>query len=143
MPPITASNETLSSNTAFLERLFSKYGRPLRQFLRRRLSSDEDASDAAQEVFLRLARPGAREAAEGRERAYLFTTARNLLIDRHRRGEARGIEASVPLLEVDVPAPDDTEQRVIVKETVALPANIVEGVVEGIEETLEKLDGEA
>ena len=106
------------SNTVFLERLFSKYGRPLHQFLRRRMASEEDANDAAQEVFLRLARPGAKEAAEGRERAYLFTTARNLLIDRHRRWEARGMEAPVPLNEADtVPAPDDTEQLVIVHET--------------------------
>lgn len=115
-----ASNETLGSNAVFLERLFSKYGRPLRQFFRRRLSSEEEASDAAQEVFLRLARPGAQEAAEGRERAYLFTTARNLLVDRHRRREARGMEEALPLIEADaVAAPDDTEQLVIVRETVA------------------------
>lgn len=113
-------DENQGSNSVFLERLFSKYERPLQQFLRRRLSSDEDASDATQEVFLRLARPGAREAAKGRERAYLFTTARNFLIDRHRRKEARGVEADVPLLEADaVPAVDDTEQRVIVRETTA------------------------
>ena len=118
---MTAPNQTPASNTAFLERLVSKYERPLQQFLRRRLASDEDASDAAQEVFLRLARPGAREAAEGRERAYLFTTARNLLIDRHRRWQARGVEAAAPLAEAEtLPAPDDTEQQVIVNETVAV-----------------------
>ena len=116
---MTASNQTVCSNSGFLERLVSKYERPLQQFLRRRMASDEDASDAAQEVFLRLARPGAREAAEGRERAYLFTTARNLLIDRHRRWEAQGVEVAVPLVEADaLPAPDDTEQLVIVNETV-------------------------
>ena len=115
---MTATDQTLGSNSVFLERLFSKYARPLRQSLRRRLACDEEASDAAQEVFLRLARPGAREAAEGRERAYLFTTARNLLIDRHRRWEARGTDVSVSLAEVAVPAPDDTEQMVIVRETV-------------------------
>lgn len=116
----TTSNETRGSNSVFLERLFSKYERPLQQFLRRRMSSEEDASDATQEVFLRLARPGAREAAEGRERAYLFTTARNLLIDRHRRKETRGPETSVPLGEAEtVAAVDDTEQQLIVRETVA------------------------
>ncbi|MEM7584700.1 MAG: sigma-70 family RNA polymerase sigma factor [Acidobacteriota bacterium] len=118
---MTASNQTLRTNAVFLERLFSKYGRPLQEFLRRRMASDEDANDAAQEVFLRLARPGAREAAEGRERAYLFTAARNLLIDRHRRGEARSAESAVPLAEADaLPAPDDTEQLVITQETAAV-----------------------
>ncbi|MEM6793884.1 MAG: RNA polymerase sigma factor [Acidobacteriota bacterium] len=113
-----ASNEALSGTASFLERLFAKHERSLLQFFRRRLKSDEDARDAAQEVFLRLAQPGARKAAEGRERAYLFTIARNLLIDQHRRREARGVEASVPPAEVHLPAADDTEQKAIVQETV-------------------------
>ena len=113
-----ASNEALGGTGEFLERLFAKHQRSLLRFLRRRLDSDEDAHDAAQEVFLRLAQPGARKAAEGRERAYLFTIARNLLIDKHRRREARGIEASVPPADVTLPAADDTEQKVIVHETV-------------------------
>lgn len=118
---MTASNQTLDRNSVFLERLISKYERPLQQFLRRRLASDEEAYDATQEIFLRLARPGAREAAEGRERAYLFTTARNLLIDRHRRWDARGAGAAAPLAEAEtLRAPDDTEQQVIVNETVAV-----------------------
>ena len=116
---MAASNQTLDRNSVFLERLISKYQRPLQQFLRRRLDSDEDANDATQEIFLRLARPGAREAAEGRERAYLFTTARNLLIDRHRRWGAGSAEAAGSLAEAEsLPAPDDTEQQVIVNETV-------------------------
>ena len=119
-PPITASEQPLG-NSLFLERLYSKYERPLQRFLRRRLASDEDASDATQEVFMRLARPGVREAAEGRERAYLFTTARNLLIDRHRRWEGRGIEPAVSLGEAEaLPANDDTEQLLILQETVAV-----------------------
>lgn len=117
----TVSNETLVGDSGFLERLFSKYGRSVQQFMRRRMASDEDANDAAQEVFLKLARPGAREAAEGHERAYLFTTARNLLIDRHRRQEARGVEPPLPLVEADaVAAPDDTEQLAIAQETAAV-----------------------
>ncbi|MEM1180656.1 MAG: RNA polymerase sigma factor [Acidobacteriota bacterium] len=112
------SNDTLVANSEFLERLVTKHGNSLLEFLRRRLRSDEDAQDAAQEVMLRLAQPGARKAAEGRERAYLFTIARNLLIDRHRRRKARGIEASVRPSEVTLLATDDTEQQVIVHETV-------------------------
>ncbi|MEO1082742.1 MAG: RNA polymerase sigma factor [Acidobacteriota bacterium] len=114
----TASNEALSGTSKFLERLFANHERSLFRFFRRRLRSDEDARDASQEVFLRLAQPGARQAAEGRERAYVFTIARNLLIDQHRRREARGIEASFPPTEVTLPAADDTEQQIIVHETV-------------------------
>lgn len=113
-----ASNGVLCGTADFLERLFAKHERSLLRFFRRRLKSDEDARDAAQEVFLRLAEPGARQAAEGRERAYLFTVARNLLIDRHRRQKAQGIEASVQPAEVTLPAADDTEQQIIVHETV-------------------------
>lgn len=112
-----ASNETLAGNAEFLERLFTKHGSSLFQFLRRRLSCDEDARDVTQEVLLRLAQPGARKAAEGRERAYLFTIARNLLIDKHRRRQARGIEALVRPADVTLLAAEDTEQQVIVHET--------------------------
>ena len=118
---MSVPDQTLTSSTASLEQLVSKYERPLQRFLRRRMASDEDASDATQEVFLRLARPGARQAAKGRERAYLFTTARNLLIDRHRRWEAQDSEPAVPLAEAEaVPAPDDTEQLVLVNDTLAV-----------------------
>ncbi len=114
----TVSNQSLCSNSAYLERILSEHERPLQQFFRRRLASEEEASEAAQEVFLRLERPGAREAAEGRERANLFTTARNLLIDRHRSQEARGVLAAVPLVEAEEhAAPDDTEQLLILHET--------------------------
>lgn len=118
-PQMTVSDPTLRrSSEDFLERLVSQYERPLLQFFRRRLRSEDDACDAAQEVFLRLARPGVREAAQGRERAYLFTTARNLLTDQHRRHSSQGIEAFQPLEEADtLAAADSTEARLICRDT--------------------------
>jgi RNA polymerase sigma-70 factor (ECF subfamily) len=58
----------------FLERL--------RAFVRRRVRSDADADDVVQDVLTRLVRPG--PPPTGSVHAWLFTVARNVLIDRSR-----------------------------------------------------------
>lgn len=61
--------------------------RQLFHFLRRRVGREE-ASDLTQEAFTRMLRTGAFERVEN-PRAYLFRAARNLVIERARRGRRR------------------------------------------------------
>lgn len=67
----------------------------LRGFLRRRSPGDAEAEDLLQDVFLRALRRKNGLCGLDNPRAWLFTTARNLLIDRFR------------LTKEQVPLPDD------------------------------------
>ncbi|WP_294029089.1 RNA polymerase sigma factor [Sphingopyxis sp.] len=64
------------------------YGPGLRRYFRRR-ADDADVDDLVQEVFLRLQSAQLSAPIDNVER-YLFTAARNALISRHRRRQARG-----------------------------------------------------
>jgi RNA polymerase sigma factor (sigma-70 family) len=77
-----------------IESLSARFRGPLRRFFEKRNIPRSDVEDLIQDVFLRLA---AREGVESMERleAYLFTTASNLLTDRHRRLTSRAAEAHV------------------------------------------------
>lgn len=55
------------------------------RYCARRLPCREDAQDAAQEVFLRLVRGQALYERRGKPLAYLYTCARNVCADFHRR----------------------------------------------------------
>ncbi|WIO74797.1 RNA polymerase sigma factor [Porticoccaceae bacterium LTM1] len=72
-----------------LERLFNEHGSALRGFLRARIGSYVDLDDIIQELFLKLAgmedldqRVGPQS---GSNRAFLLTTANNLMVDMERR----------------------------------------------------------
>lgn len=67
----------------------------LRRFLRHRVGSNDEANDLLQEVFLRALRQTNGLCGIDNRRAWLFHTARNLLIDRLRLGKDQ------------VPLPDD------------------------------------
>lgn len=91
-----------------IQDLWREHSRALQAFFRRRPSSNRDAADLTQEVYLRLLR-----AADEREianpEAYLFTVARNLLTEhavseqRQAQGLALRDTASpeLPFLEID------------------------------------------
>ena len=57
---------------------------PVQRFLQSRLSNPADAEELLQETFLRLHRTRPRINGERRIRAWLFRTARNLLVDHYR-----------------------------------------------------------
>ncbi|HKT73507.1 MAG TPA: RNA polymerase sigma factor [Steroidobacteraceae bacterium] len=62
----------------FVSEIASRYGQRLRRFFTQRLRNREDASDLAQEVFLRLMRVEHHETIRSPE-AYLFTVASHVL----------------------------------------------------------------
>lgn len=72
-----------------IQALYSAHHAWLQSWLRRRLSSADDAADLAQDAFVRLLGRPTPVAAETLRapRAYLTTVARGLLVDFWRRGE--------------------------------------------------------
>lgn len=77
--------------------IYREHGEALRRFAMRVAHSPEEADDVVQETVLRVWK--AAPALTGSLRSYLFATARNVIIDRHRRATAR--IPAVPLGEVD------------------------------------------
>lgn len=81
------------SESQVLERLFNEHGDALRSFLRARMGEypEQEIEDIAQEVFLRLSRMENLYEKVAQEcknsRAYIFTTANHLLVDRIRHNE--------------------------------------------------------
>src|SRR5262249_42088689 len=74
--------------SSFVERLFAEHAGALQAFLRRRVQSQADAQDLAQEVYLRMLRVPDQEAIRNPV-LYLYTVANNLakeqaVIDRRR-----------------------------------------------------------
>src|SRR5690349_13464093 len=88
MPNVDEVDEAASARgdarAALIERLFREHNEALVRFLRGRLGSHSEALEVAQEAYVRLLsldEPGA----VSYLRAFLFKTAANLAIDRHRR----------------------------------------------------------
>lgn len=76
--------------------MFERYYRELLNFLARKLGDRDLAADIAQESYARVYASPARDAA-AEPRALLYTTARNLVTDHHRRTATRQqVEIAVP-----------------------------------------------
>jgi RNA polymerase sigma-70 factor (ECF subfamily) len=77
----------LSGAPRAFERLVARHRPVLMGFLRSRVG--DDAEELHQELWVRVARNLATYQHDGRFRAFLFTSARRLVIDRHRRTQTR------------------------------------------------------
>ena len=89
----TTGDPGISGVMAALSRRFRE---PLRRYFEKRIGQNHpETEDLVQEVFLRLTRGGDLEAMH-RIDGYLFTTAANLLRDRHRRLTVRAAQAHEP-----------------------------------------------
>lgn len=78
---------TASGTFASFDAFYRSQNRQLFYFFRRRVGREE-ASDLTHEAFTRMLRTGAFERVEN-PRAYLFRAARNLVIERARRGKRK------------------------------------------------------
>ncbi|MDO9214663.1 MAG: sigma-70 family RNA polymerase sigma factor [Methylococcales bacterium] len=72
----------------FLQDVFLKYAHELGGFVRARWPKEQDVADIIQESFLRLSQTPSPERIEN-PRAFLFQTAANMVVDRHRRRQVR------------------------------------------------------
>ncbi len=64
--------------------VFARHHRDIYRYLARMTGQPDVADDLAQEVFLRVVRALANGGPVGHERGWVFSIARNLLLDRHR-----------------------------------------------------------
>ena len=76
------------SNHSFLHDLFLTHDHEVSAFIRGRWPREQDVDDIMQESFLRLSQAPNPESILN-PRAFLFTTASNLAVDRHRRRKTR------------------------------------------------------
>ena len=100
------------SECGFVAALHSRLQRPLRRFFTAYRLNAEDAEDLAQEVFLRLTRPGQVDRLRDPE-AFAFTLARNLLRDRARRLHTRCLNSSVAIEELNLPCGRPTPDQAL------------------------------
>lgn len=84
MPPRAAGGERLS-----LEQAFRRYHGGLMNFLRRRLRSEEDAADVAQETYIRLAQAYEDSLEPETASTLIFRIADNVAKDLSRRRKSR------------------------------------------------------
>lgn len=88
--PTLADSKPDAPPGAAVEQLWRDLAKPLRNFLRARARSDQDADDLLQEVFVRVQRrlPDLREPAK--LQGWIYRIARNAVID-HYRGRREGV----------------------------------------------------
>ena len=103
---------------AMLEELYDRYGRSLYRFALSILGSPEDAEDAIQEVFIRIARDYRRLTRVENVKAYLFTATRNAaysVLRTRQRGEQ--LEQAVISEPIVMPRMEDVSVRSMILRT--------------------------
>lgn len=76
------------AHLGFLHSLFHQHAHEINAFIRGRWPKEQDVADIVQESFLRLSQYPNPETIQN-PRAFLFQTAANVVVDRHRRRETR------------------------------------------------------
>ena len=96
---------------AYIASVYASHRRALRAFVARFLSNDDDIADTVQDVFVRIVQLCDPCRIERNPRAYLFSTAHHLVVDRIRQARSRRQESHVCFDDVELtsatPAPDD------------------------------------
>ena len=90
-----------SSHDRHITDIIASHSKRLMGFIRRRVSSEEDAEDILQDVFYQLTENLLSTRPIEQLTSWLFTVARNKITDRHRKKREQSIDA---------PATDDEEE---------------------------------
>jgi RNA polymerase sigma factor (sigma-70 family) len=111
--------------SAFVTGIFRKYATGLQHFIMSKLGSVEDSEELVQEAFLKLYRSRQPETLQY-PRAYLFSIAKNLIIDKLRRGDVAVSNASERLDEHDLIDPVlPIDQQVAQQQSLTDLSNII------------------
>ena len=99
-----------TADEALVRALYAEHAGPLLAYALRLTHDRARAEDVVQETLLRAWRhPQALAAARGSQRPWLFTVARNVVVDQHRARRARPAEVSSEAL-AGVPAADELDR---------------------------------
>lgn len=101
--------------------LYGRWAAPLRGYARRALGEDPAAEELAQDVLLRAWKHGHLEEDPADLGPWLFTVARNLVIDQRRRASARPLRAD-GAVDVDQPTTGIDEIDVLIARAEVLEA---------------------
>jgi RNA polymerase sigma-70 factor, ECF subfamily len=112
---------TSSDDRAAFSELFERHRHGIHAYLLGRTSDAEAASDLLQETFLRAWRAvGQLTPLESdRQRAWLFTVARNLVVDRYRQRATRHATITALVHEHDGEEDSDTAEQVVARDQLA------------------------
>lgn len=114
------------SHRALMERLFREHNEALIRFLLTRVRSHQEASEVAQEAYVRLLsldKPGA----VSYLRAFLYKTAANLAVDRLRRNDVHERATASPLFQ-DLVESRSPERHVASLQDIQQLERILEGL---------------
>jgi len=101
--------EIAQGNDEALVSLISDWKNPIYVYFLRSLSNSADADDLTQKFFHRVYKGAASYQPNGKVSSWLFTIARNLLIDEFKKRSRRPKESSLP----DYPIADESDSRQI------------------------------
>ena len=101
-----------------LTSLIQTYSVPLSRYFNRRIAMQQDVPDLVQEVFLRLSRLPDPDDIRQRD-SFIFVTAANVLKDRARRDQARGVGLSDPIDDFSLEGSDFAPDRVLESRRIA------------------------
>jgi len=111
--------------------LLERYYRELLNFLHRQVSDRDTAADLAQESYARVlaVQHAGRDILDGR--ALLYRTARNLLVDQHRRAAVRRHDALEAIPEAEQPAAPQSlqpEDALVSRQVLRAYVSAIEGL---------------
>ncbi|WP_349630287.1 sigma-70 family RNA polymerase sigma factor [Acidovorax sp. CCYZU-2555] len=118
--------------SSFSFAVVTRYYRELLRFLQGAARDRETAADIAQESYARLLAVQQSGETVAEPRALLYRTARNLLIDQHRRGEVRGAHLSLESDAVEDPIDLVAGPQALEPEAAAMSAQSVDALLAAI-----------
>jgi RNA polymerase sigma-70 factor (ECF subfamily) len=117
--PFGATSTTQSEydeKCEFIDRLFRRYRRPLRNYLNKLTRSPDETEDVIQETYLRLVRTDKLDRLEAKARNYVFAIATNLVRDRRRYDRAHSRDRHVSIDDTELPCDRPMPEQVVERE---------------------------
>ena len=113
--------------------LNARFRGPLKSYFSRRIRNQAEVEDLVQEVLIKVLRASASPDIRDAE-AYIFTTARNLLRDRHRQAVRQGVQGYLSIEEAEALQADGHLVEEITPERVLLGRDALSDVLAALAE---------